>query len=235
MMRALRLLLMVTGAANASGAQTLHFIGEWRFLDAGRVEAHLGAAGARLLLSTAGLADRLYAVRADYTVSYDQNVCASASREDAREGNKKHREITVTCAGGHCNRQERDLLKAGAVVDTKSVSVPACVHDVLGALEKLRRIPTVPGQTIGLPVSDGRKSANVVIEAQEKETIRTRAGVFQTVRHEAMLFNGVIFRRKARLFIWLSDDARRLPVQIRVQLPFYIGSITLQLEKEVPG
>ena len=50
-----------------------------------------------------------------------------------------------------------------------------------------------------------------------------------------MLFNGVIFRRKARLFIWLTDDARRLPVQIQVRMPFYLGTVTLQLEKETPG
>ena len=75
----------------------------------------------------------------------------------------------------------------------------------------------------------------MLIEAQERETIRTPAGVFTTIRHEAMLFNGVIFRRKARLFVWLTDDTRRLPVQIRVQMPFYIGTVTLQLEKEEPG
>ena len=84
-------------------------------------------------------------------------------------------------------------------------------------------------------MSDGRKSVTVQIQTQEKETIRTPAGVFTTVRHEAMLFNGVLFRRKARLFIWLTDDVRRLPVQIRVQMPFYLGSVTLQLEREEPG
>ena len=50
-----------------------------------------------------------------------------------------------------------------------------------------------------------------------------------------MLFNGVIFRRKARLFVWVTDDARRLPVQIRVQMPLLWGTVTLRLEKEEPG
>jgi len=34
------------------------------------------------------------------------------------------------------------------------------------------------------------------------------------------------------MFVWVSEDARRLPVQLRVRLPFIIGNITLQLEKE---
>lgn len=221
-------------AAPAAAAQVLEYSGEWRFFDAGRVEAYLGASGARLSVATAGLADRLYPVRTDYSVTYDGAVCASATREDAREGSK-HREVKVKCAGGKCEREERDIKKPGGAITRRAVEVPACVHDVLGALEKLRRTPTLPGQELRIPISDGRKSAAVLIQAQEKETIRTPAGVFTTVRHEAMLFNGVIFRRKARLFIWLTDDARRLPVQIQVRMPFYLGTVTLQLEKEKPG
>jgi hypothetical protein len=30
----------------------------------------------------------------------------------------------------------------------------------------------------------------------------------------------------------VTDDARRLPVQIQVQMSFPIGTVTLQLEKE---
>jgi hypothetical protein len=30
----------------------------------------------------------------------------------------------------------------------------------------------------------------------------------------------------------MSDDARRLPVRIRVQMPFYAGTVDLNLEKE---
>jgi hypothetical protein len=40
-----------------------------------------------------------------------------------------------------------------------------------------------------------------------------------------------LYKRPAHLEIWLSDDRRRLPVQIRVRMPFTIGTITLQLEK----
>lgn len=230
-MKPVRALLLF---AVATEAQVLEYTGEWRFLEAGRVEVYLGASGARLKLSTAGLADRLFSIRNDYSVTYDNAVCVSESREDAREG-KKHREIKVLCASGKCEREERDLLNRDKPVARLSVEAPACVHDVLGGIEKLRRMPVAAGQTVRLPISDGRKSAAVEVHAQEKETIRTPAGVFTTIRHEAMLFNGVIFRRKARLFIWLTDDARRLPVQIQVRMPFYLGTVTLQLEKEKPG
>ena len=82
-----------------------------------------------------------------------------------------------------------------------------------------------------LPVSDGKKVIMARVESQAKETIRTPLGQFNATRYEAFLFNGVLYARKGRLFVWISDDDKRLPVQIRVQLPFYVGTITLQLEK----
>jgi hypothetical protein len=42
----------------------------------------------------------------------------------------------------------------------------------------------------------------------------------------------VIYRRSGRTYIWLTNDRRRLPVQIQVHLQLAIGTITLQLEKE---
>ena len=46
------------------------------------------------------------------------------------------------------------------------------------------------------------------------------------------LLNGVIYPRKGRVFVWLTDDARRLPVQIRLRMQFPIGTVTLRLQKE---
>ena len=42
--------------------------------------------------------------------------------------------------------------------------------------------------------------------------------------------NGAFYRRKGQLFIWITDDDKRIPVQIQVALPFYVGDVTLRLE-----
>ena len=62
--------------------------------------------------------------------------------------------------------------------------------------------------------------------------VKTVAGSFKTMRYEVFLFGGVIYRRPAKVLVWISEDQRRLPVQIRVRLQLAIGSITLLLEKE---
>jgi hypothetical protein len=99
-------------------------------------------------------------------------------------------------------------------------------------LYSLRTLNLQPGQTTQVAVSDGKKSVLARVEAQQREDIKTPAGSFKTIRYEAFLFNDVLYRRYGHLYIWLTDDARKLPVQIRVRLQFAIGTITLQLDKE---
>jgi hypothetical protein len=45
------------------------------------------------------------------------------------------------------------------------------------------------------------------------------------------VFNDVLYRRPAHLYIWLTDDRRKLPVRVQVRMQFTIGTITLLLEK----
>ena len=95
----------------------------------------------------------------------------------------------------------------------------------------LRRLNLEPGQSTQIPVSDGKKSVMAQIEAQQREDVKTPAGTFKTIRYEIFLFNDVLYSRSAHLYVWLTDDRRKLPVQIRVRMPITIGTLTLLLEK----
>jgi hypothetical protein len=217
--------------------EALLYAAEWRLMRAGHARiAWTGAGPARsasLKLETTGLVGKLYKVNDDYSVAYNDRYCVSSSLMKAQEG-KKQREITVTFhrKPGKAEFVERDLLKDNAVISEKEIDVPVCVHDTIAALARFRTMKTGPGQSVELPISDGKKSAMVRIEALKRERVRTPAGEFETTRFEAHLFNNVIYRRKARLFFWLTEDERRLPVRIQVDMPFYIGNVTLVLEKE---
>ena len=102
---------------------------------------------------------------------------------------------------------------------------------MIGGLYFLRTLNLEPKQSTEVPVSDGKKSVMAKVEAQQREEVKTPDGVFKTVRYELYLFNDVLYRRSGHLTIWLSDDRRKLPVQIRVRLQFTIGTITLLLAK----
>jgi hypothetical protein len=219
---------------NLSRPTTLQYGVEWRLIRAGlarvkwtpRTEGFQGD----LHLESAGLVSKMYKVNDDYTVQMNSDLCASSLLIKAQEG-KRNRETKVTFGSTGASYLERDLVK-NTVVLQKETQTPACVHEYIGGLNKLRSRKLEPGQSAEIPMSDGKKFANVKVEAQEREQVKTPVGTFSTIRHEVYMFNGVLANRKARMFVWVTDDARRLPVQLRVRMQFLIGTITLQLEKE---
>ncbi|MBK9167310.1 MAG: DUF3108 domain-containing protein [Bryobacterales bacterium] len=217
------------------GQEALLYSIEWRLITAGqaRLSWTAGRPGwaTRLDVFSTGLVSKLFKVENAYLANFDERLCAQSSLLTAHEGTR-HRETRVTynAEAGQATYLERDLTK-GHVVSASETEIPACVHDVVGALYRMRTLRLEPGQHAELPLSDGKRSVDARVEALDRETIETPSGQYRTVRHEAFLFNDVLFRRPGRLFIWLTDDERRLPVQIQVRLQLHVGTVTVQLEK----
>ena len=206
---------------------------EWRLIHAGDAVLDLHNSDGRMKLDSAGLVSALFKVDDTYTVRFEPSFCAAESQMDSKEG-KRHRRTMVTYDRNQ-NRAtwvEHDVLDNNKVLRRAQVDIPHCVHDVLGGLLTLRGSTLEPGQSTLTPMSDGRRSAQVKVDAQEREEVTTPAGTFKTIRYEVNLMNGVVYPRKGRAFVWVSDDARRIPVQIRLRLAFPIGTVTLQLQKE---
>ncbi|MBI3280626.1 MAG: DUF3108 domain-containing protein, partial [Acidobacteria bacterium] len=185
-----------------------------------------------LQLQSAGLVSKLYKVDDYYTVRLHDQLCADSILLKAAEGSKRREtKISFDRENGKASYLERDLLKNSTVL-AKEIETPACVQDVIGGLFKLRTLKLEPGQSTTLPMSNGKKFVHVRVEAQEREEVKTRTGKYNTVRYEAFLFNNVLYSKKGRVFVWITDDARRLPVQIKAKMRFVIGTITLQLERD---
>ena len=206
---------------------------EWRLIHAGDAVLDLHTSEGRMKLESAGLVSTLFKVDDTYTVRFEPSFCAVESQMDSKEG-KRHRLTTVTYDRTQ-NRAawvEHDVLDNNKVMRRAQVDIPHCVHDVLGGIMMLRGSTLEPGQSMLAPMSDGRRAAQVKVDAQEREEINTPAGAFKTIRYEINLLNGVIYQRKGRVSVWLTDDAKKIPVQIRLRLAFPIGTVTLQLQKE---
>ncbi len=223
---------------NVPASEKFSYSVEWRLIHAGNVRfawdtkpADLGWR-ARVSLETVGLVSKLYKVNNEYSSNMSGGLCMENSLLKVSEGSRR-RLTTVTYDR---NQRRAALVDRDPVknIDTFSqeVDIEPCEHDVIGALYRLRTMDLEPGRSVQIPVSDGRKAVMVKVESQERETIRTDAGTFKTIRLEAFLFNNVLYRRRGRLLVWLTDDSRHLPVQIRIRLPIYVGTVTLQLQKE---
>lgn len=209
---------------------------EWRLVRAGLAKISLtplrGGWQGDVHLESAGLVSKLYRVEDNYAVTIDEQVCARTTFMKAIEG-KRERETKVTFdrVNSKASYLERDLL-ANKTVLAKETETAGCVAEWVSGLYKVRTMKLEPGQSGTIPMSDGKRFAQVKVEAQEREEVVTPLGKFKTVRYEIYMFDGALIPRKARAFIWLTDDAKKTPVQIRVRMQFLIGTINLLLEKE---
>lgn len=219
--------------------ETYYYSVEWRLITAGTAKLTVTPSGtpeypsihSQLELTSAGLVSKLYRVEDKYFGNYDYNFCAISSQLSSLEGRRKRdTRITYDRTRNKAEYLERDLIK-NAVVRSSEIEIPSCVHDVIGALLATRNLRLELGKSTEIPVTDGKKSASVRIEAQEREDVKINEKMHKTVRYEVFMFNNVIYPRKARLFVWLTDDAKKTPVQIRVRMNFPIGTVTLSLDK----
>ncbi|MDQ1471924.1 MAG: hypothetical protein QOJ99_3404 [Bryobacterales bacterium] len=231
------------GGSSVTGKEVLDYEIEWRLIPAGSAKLTLSAlprpasggnqasSEVRLHVESAGLVSRLFRVSDDYTAMEGQNFCTQSTLLLAHEGNRnKETRVLFDAQNRKATWTERDFVKNAT--NTQAADIPSCVHDVLGGLMVLRSLRLEPGKTAGMPLSDGKKSVQVKVESQRREELKTALGTFKTIRYEAFLFDNVLYKRAGHLHVWLTDDDRRLPVQLQVRLQFTIGTITFRLVKE---
>lgn len=208
---------------------------EWRMIDAGKAflkwnPTQEKAGQANIHIESLGLVNKLFPVKDDYSSNLDEKGCTLSTLMHAEEGSRRRDTlVTYDRIKKKVEYQERDLVKNLTV--NKELDIPGCTFDVIGALVELRRLKLEPGTVLSVPISDGKKFVNARVEVQAREKVKTPAGEFNAIRCEAFLFDGVIYARKARLHVWFTDDPAKVPVQIRIALRFYIGTVTLQVEK----
>ncbi|MCU1260578.1 MAG: hypothetical protein JWO80_3463 [Bryobacterales bacterium] len=227
------------GEAKTTEKESLEYSVEWRLVNAGRAKLSIGPAPeseradieAKLHLESLGLVSRLFHVDDDYTSEMSRAFCAQSTFMVAHEASR-NRETKVVYESNEKRAiyREKDLNKNTVI--SAETAVPPCVHDIIGGLYYLRSLNLEPGKTVQVPVSDGKKSVMLKIECQRREELKTALGAKKTILYEIYAFNNVLYRRPGRLHIWLTDDARKVPVQIQIRMQFTIGTITLRLDKE---
>ena len=223
-------------AGNLPSRETLTYNIEWRLFNAGKariqwLQEPRDGYQVNLHVESTGFVSKLFRVTDDYSANLNASLCSEDVHMTTLEGNRsRETRLTFDSAAKHASYLERDRIH-NTVLQQHEIEIPSCVHDVVGGTYFIRTLNLEPGQSTTVPVSDGKKSVMARVEAQTKEDVKTPSGTYHTIRYEVYLFDNVLYRRSAHLNIWLTDDRRKLPVEIRVRMTVTIGTITLMLEK----
>lgn len=111
-----------------------------------------------------------------------------------------------------------------------SVEFSEPIQDVLTVIYFVRTLPLEIGKTFDIPLSDAGRVYRFSIAVRERKTIKTVLGRVNAVRVEPSLFGDQgLVRRRGTLSIWITDDARKLPV--KAELKVEIGTFDINLQK----
>lgn len=210
--------------------QTLHYEAEWRFWTAGVATVRIERSGSQehvaATADASGAVALLYRVQDRFNSYFDpKGLCSYKLLKHTEEGS--HRRETVISydyARGKAILEERNL-KDNQQKRTEN-DIPGCVTDVLSGIFYVGSLPLQPGANYTFPLNDGGKTVTVQAHAEGKEQVKTPAGTFQTIRVGPEGDSGIL-KNRGRIWIWYTDDAQHLPVQMRAKL--FWGTLTIYL------
>jgi hypothetical protein len=211
--------------------ETLSFTVDWRVFTAGVAVFKLDQVGGDVRISTTadtvGAVNMLFPVVDRFQSGFDlKGGCSTGFRKQIQENRRKiATDLAFDYPRGRQVQDERNLVKGTAT--HKEANIPACVTDDMSAIFYTQSQTLTPGQTVSFPLADSMRTITVGMKVEAKEEIKTPAGTFQTVRVQATADEGVV-KNRGSIWIWYTDDARHIPVQMQARL--FFGTITFHLQ-----
>lgn len=239
------ILLWVVAPAGAFGPppQLASLVGErldfrvrWGVIPAADASLEVEAAGdgritLRATARTLPYIDTVYPVRSRIeSTAYPPDVRVSRYFKQAKEGWRRSRDAEI--------RFDTDLGTARYFRDgekRKEILVPPGVQDPLSVFYAYRTLPLQDDEVVRFDITDGKKLVVGEVRVLGRETVETPAGTFPAIRVEPIIEGiGGIFKKSpgARIFVWLTDDERRMPVKLQSKV--IVGSFTAELVRIHP-
>ncbi len=110
-----------------------------------------------------------------------------------------------------------------------AVAIQGMEHSIMSAFYYVRTMPLTVGDTSRFSAVSGKKRYELKVLVHGRESLKTSIGTVNTVKVEPVLDGDGIFNSKGRIFIWLTDDDRRIPVLMECEIA--LGSIKAELQR----
>lgn len=210
---------------------TLTYQAEWRLWTAGKARFTLEDAGSNMQRITgtaesSGFVSALYPVHDRFQSVFDRRTfCSQSINKHAEEGFHKRETLINFNYFRHKSILDETNLKNSEVKHVEN-DIPDCVTDVVSGIFYVAAQKLAVGDNYTFPLNDGNKTLDVSVRVEAREQVKVPAGTFNTVRTAPTATAGVL-KDKGRVWIWYSDDARHIPVQMRARMLW--GTLTFKL------
>jgi hypothetical protein len=102
-------------------------------------------------------------------------------------------------------------------------------HDMVSGVYAIRNMPLKVGQTIEMTISDTGLIYTVPVKVTARELQKSIFGKVWCFRIEPDIFGpGRLTGREGKMTIWLTDDARRLPIRSQINTEY--GRVEVKLK-----
>lgn len=204
--------------------ETLDYTVTWMKVTGGTARMTIAADGddnyrITSIAKSSGAFARLFRIRDEIEtiVARDDFSTLRITKRLDERGDKLN-EVT-TISGGVATRKRKHV---------RRTPVPRPVLDPISVIYYVRTLDLSPGKSHDLTLYADLKIYTVTARVIRREVVTTPAGTFN-----AVLVEPELIRPGERLFIWYSDDERRLPLRVRTEVKF--GSITATLKNVSSG
>ncbi len=141
---------------------------------------------------------------------------------------RKHEGRTVTNREAHFNLPGLEVTTINHLnKEEKKQAITKQTYDTLSCFYYFRTIPLQIGASYFIDIYDCSRLWNTEVKVLRREELDTPLGRFKTIVIQPLLKSEGIFARTGDMFIWLTDDDRRIPVQMKSKV--VVGSITASL------
>lgn len=215
-----------------SVGERLTYVVSWsNILDAGtavmevKEEKQPNGEKAYLLVSSArssGLVSKFYKVNDVIESIVDAATMSSLSYKLDQSHGKRKKKRTMTF----------DPVQGTVTVDEEgkqeTFSTPPGILDPLSSLYYVRtRQDFIVGKPLKVDVNDDGKNWTVEVQTLGREKIKTSFGEFDTIKVKTFPKYEGVFQHKGEIYIWFTDDERKIPVLMKSEIT--IGSIVATL------
>lgn len=147
----------------------------------------------------------------------------------------RHTESTFDRSQGKMTWTLRDPNNPGSEPRYKTAEFSGQLQDVLSAIYFIRTQPLEVGKTFEVFIGDGGQVYTIPVNVIEKKRMKTVVGRVDVFRVNAELFGPerLIDHEKGEFSIWITDDARRIPVRGRVKTDY--GTFDIKLKRVING